>query len=470
MAISDYTISELGELYRKKELSPVEVTEKMLKLAKDSQPQINSIVLFTEERAMKEAKLAEKKFMGNEKCSPLCGIPYNVKDLIDVKGTATTMGCKAYHDNYKEHDSAVVEMLSAAGAVLMGKSNTSQLAMGTTGDVSLFGATRNPRNLEKVPGGSSCGSGASVAAGISAFSIGTDQGGSVRIPAAFCGVVGIKPTFGRISYYCSASAHKMVDHLGVSTRNVYDNALVLSAASGYDPRYEYSFNAPSQNFAKEITRSAEGMIICVPTKFCYDDVEYWLTEQYTKALEILKEGGAKVKEVEMPDLSTYRKAHQQIFMVGAIYNHAYILAERGDQIESEMYDRMKAGDIPASEFFKDIEMQKDLMKIFLDLMDGCDFMFTPTMGAFPCGQMEREITLNGQKVPIYEPNTRYTWWGNYLGMPGLTIPVAFNKDNNAANVQFVGRQGEEAKLYRAASYVEHVVGSADITKLPGLDY
>lgn len=465
-SILNYNIADLHQAYEKKDLSPVEVTKTLLDIAEKSQPYINSFVLFTPERALREAQKAESIFLNGEKSTPLTGVSYNVKDLINVAGTATTLACEAYYDNFFEEDSAVVEKLTAAGAVLLGKSNTAQLAMGPTNEVSSFGPVHNPRNLDHISGGSSGGSGASVAAGISAFSIGTDQGGSVRIPSACSGVVGMKPTHGRISYHGAASASHLCDHLGPLTRTVTDNAAVLSCISGYDTRHKYSLNMPTEDFTRNIGKSLNGMCVCVPMDFCLKNTEPFIAERFLLALDILKANGVSIKEVQLPDLSEYWLAHQIIFMAGNQYNNRRIIDERPHLIDPATYQRLKVGHVSAEEYYRAVEMKDTFEKLLFDFMDGCDFMLTPTTPIFPCTFGQKDVELNGEKHLLHPMYTRYTWFCNYLGIPALSVPSGINEEHLPCGVQIIGRKCSEALLYQVGAALEKELGilpAADIS-------
>lgn len=452
------TIRQLHQLYCSRKLSPVDVTAFLLRTAEISQPHINSFIRFTPERALKEARRAEEAFMSGEPTTLLTGIPYNVKDLIDVAQVPTTLACEAYYDNIAAADSAVVEKLTAAGAVLMGKTNTSQLAMGPTNEVSSFGPVRNPRNPRRISGGSSGGSGASVAAGLSAFSIGTDQGGSVRIPAACSGVVGIKPTRGRISYRGAASASHLCDHLGPLTRTVGDNAAVLSCAGGYDPRHKYSLNEPSEDFSRLIEKSLRGLCACVPMDFCLTDTDPLIARRFLMALDILRANGVSVKEAALPDLSEYWTAHQIIFMAGNQYNNRRVIDNHPEMLDPETYKRLKAGHVSAEEYYRSVELVDRFEQLFSSLMEGCDFMLTPTIPVFPCALGQSHIELNGRKHAIHPMYSRYTWFCNYLGIPALSVPSGLDGDGLPCAVQIIGRRCSEALLYQVGAALEAEFG------------
>ena len=462
------SIAELAGLYRSKEISPVEVVRYALDRSHKLQDTVNAIVCFTEERALNEAKAAEEAFLRNEVNSPLMGIPYDVKDFMDVKGTATTLGCEAYRDNMADSDAAVVERLSEAGAVLLGKSNTMQIALGVTTDVSCFGPTRNPRNPEHVAGGSSGGSAASVSGGMSVFSIGTDQGGSSRTPSAFCGIVGLKPTLGLVSYYGTASVQDMVDHLGIICRSSEDCAAILSEVAGYDPRYAFSLMTDKTDYGCHIGESLKGMTFAVPMRLCEAGTDPLIFRKFKEALDVYRDLGAEIREIDFPDekLHMYRAAHSHILLAGCIYHQKKVLDETPELIAEEIRERMKGGEVEAWELCRDMDIRKDAKKLFLDRLEGCDLMMTPGPQIFAPELFQRIIEEDGIKTSIIPRITQYTWFGNYLGIPMLTTPTGRNGQNLPCSMYISGRWLDEAKILQVSAAYESAVGKPEIEKMP----
>ncbi len=458
----DMTISVLSERYRKKELSPVEVAEYALKRSHQGESTVNAFVCYTEERAMQEAKAAETAFMKGT-YGPLTGIPYNVKDLIDVRGVATTMACEAYRDNIADKDAVVVDRLSRAGAVLLGKTNTMQIALGITTDISCFGATRNPRNLKHVSGGSSGGSAASVVGGMSAFSIGTDQGGSGRTPAAFSGVVGLKPTLGLISYRGGMAAQDLVDHMALLCRSSKDCAAILNICAGYDPAYEYSYKTPEEDYSRLIGESLKGKNFVVPMSLCEKGTNPFIYDRFCHALEVFRDLGANVKEItfsaeEVEALKAYRVAHQQLLLAGSIYHNRKVLDETPELIAEEIRERMKAGEIEGWVYYKNLQLRKKAMALFEEKMKGADLLLTPGPQIFAPEINQRIVNCDGEEVPIYGKTTQFVWPGNFLGIPCLSEPTGYNQDGLPSAMYLYGRRGSEASVLQASAAYEAAVG------------
>jgi aspartyl-tRNA(Asn)/glutamyl-tRNA(Gln) amidotransferase subunit A len=261
------TLTDLAGAFRERRLSPIEVVETLLGRIEAEDKVLNAFITVTGERALEEAGRAEREILAGRYRGPLHGVPVGLKDLIYTEGVRTTMGSAFFEDYVPDHSATVAAKLEEAGAVLVGKTNTHEFAYGPTGDRSHFGPTRNPHDTSRVSGGSSGGSAVAVAANLLYASLGSDTGGSVRIPAALCGVVGMKPTFGRLSKRGVFPLSWTLDHLGPLTRTVEDNALLLNALADYDPEDPYSVSRPAEDFARELRRGVRGGAIGVPHDF-----------------------------------------------------------------------------------------------------------------------------------------------------------------------------------------------------------
>jgi aspartyl-tRNA(Asn)/glutamyl-tRNA(Gln) amidotransferase subunit A len=252
------SLTDLALAFRERRLSPVEVAEALLGRIEAEDGDLNAFITVTRERGLREARRAEEEILAGRDRGPLHGVPVGLKDLIYTAGVRTTMGSALFEDFIPDEDATVVTKLEAAGAVMLGKTNTHELAYGPTGDRSHFGPTRNPHDGARISGGSSGGSAAAVAANLLYASLGSDTGGSVRIPAALCGVVGMKPTFGLVSKRGVFPLSWTLDHVGPLTRTVEDNALVLTALAGHDAKDPYSVKRPPEDFARDLRRGVRG--------------------------------------------------------------------------------------------------------------------------------------------------------------------------------------------------------------------
>src|ERR687893_1330045 len=265
------TLAGLARDFWARRLSPVEVVKTLLERIESDET--NAFVTVTAERALEEAARAEGEILAGRYKGPLHGIPVALKDIIYTRGVRTTMGSALHVDHVPDHSATVARKLEEAGSVLIGKTNTHEFAYGPTGDSSFFGPTRNPHDAGKITGGSSGGSGAAVAAGLCYGALGSDTGGSVRIPAALCGVVGMKPTFGRVSKAGVFPLSWTLDHVGPLTRTVEDNAMMLNVLAGHDPEDHYSVDRPTEDFTRYLRRGLRGVSIGLPRSFYFDHVE-----------------------------------------------------------------------------------------------------------------------------------------------------------------------------------------------------
>src|SRR5918994_3459281 len=294
------SLAALSRGLRERRLSPVEVVRALL--GRIEGDETNAFITVTAERALEQASQAEREILAGRHKGPLHGIPVALKDLIYTRDVRTTMGSAFFAGHVPDRSATVARGLEEAGSVLIGKTNTHEFAYGPTGDRSLFGPTRNPHDTGRITGGSSGGSGAAVAAGLCYGALGSDTGGSIRIPAALCGVVGMKPTFGRVSKLGVFPLAWSLDHVGPITRTVEDNALILNALASHDPEDLYSVGPAAEDFTRDLQRGLRGAGIGLPTSFYFDHVEKEVEARVREAAEVFRSLGAEVREVEIPSL------------------------------------------------------------------------------------------------------------------------------------------------------------------------
>src|SRR5438874_877152 len=294
------TIQEAGELLRQHKISSVELTRAHLDRIRDVDDKVKAYTLVTEDLALQQAREAEKRLKSDAALSPLTGIPLAIKDLICTKGIATTCGSNMLKDFKPPYDATVMERLNATGAVMLGKTNMDEFAMGSSTEHSAFFTTRNPWDLERAPGGSSGGSSAAVAAGMAMGALGSDTGGSIRQPAALCNVVGLKPTYGRVSRYGLVAFASSLDQIGPFARNARDAALILQAIAGPDPRDSTSSPEPVPDYSAALIDNIKGLRIGVPEEYWVDGTQPGVVQAVRKDIETLRELGAEVGEVSLP--------------------------------------------------------------------------------------------------------------------------------------------------------------------------
>ena len=297
------TILEAASQLRARKLSSVDLTTAALDRVQKLNPRFNAFLTVLQESALDRARKADEELARGADLGPLHGIPVAVKDVFCTKGVRTTCGSVLFKDHVPAHDAAVVEKLASAGAVLIGKLTLHELAYGVTSNNPHFGAVRNPWNPDCIPGGSSGGSGAAVAAGMVFMAMGSDTGGSIRIPAAFCGTVGLKPTFGRVSRYGVMPLDFSLDHMGPLTRSVRDAAVVLNALAGYDARDDTSSRRAVEDYVPQAEPSIAGLRVGVPQNFYFEHLQPDVDRAVRAMVQIAESLRAQIVPVRMPDIA-----------------------------------------------------------------------------------------------------------------------------------------------------------------------
>ena len=309
MDLCDRSATELSRMLKKKEVSSREITESVLARIDEKETLLRAYITTTRELALKQSDLADKRFQQGESLSPLDGIPVAVKDVLCTKGVKTTCGSAILKNYIPPYDATAVKGVMKSGAVLIGKTNMDEFAMGSSTENSAFGPTRNPVNPDCVPGGSSGGAAAAVAAGETILSVGSDTGGSIRLPAAFCGVAGIKPTYGRVSRYGLVSYASSLDQVGALGRTVEDCALLLNAMCGHDPLDSTSAEVNTPDFRRALKKGLAGLRIGLPREYFVEGLDPLIRCKIMEAADLLAKQGARVVEVSLPHtryaVSTY---------------------------------------------------------------------------------------------------------------------------------------------------------------------
>ena len=434
---------ELGE----RRLSPVEVVKTLL--ARIESDETNAFITVTAERALEEASLAEREITAGRHNGPLHGVPIALKDLIFTRGVRTTMASDFFAEHVPDHSATVARKLEDAGSVLMGKTNTHEFAYGPTGDRSFFGPTRNPHDIGKITGGSSGGSGAAVAAGLCYGALGSDTGGSIRIPAALCGVVGMKPTFGRVSKMGVFPLAWSLDHVGPITRTVEDNALMLNALAGHDPEDLYSVDPAAENFTRDLERGVQGATIGLPASFYFEHLDKEVAERVNEAVEAFASLGAEVREVEIPNLWDTLHAQRLVLAAEAYAFHEERLETDPDRFDDHGLERLLNGENLKAYRYANAQQRKLRSgQEFANVLREVDVLLTPTV-PIPAPEIgQREITIDGYEEAVYSALTRLTGPTNLNGLPSLSIPCSTTTSGLSVGLQLIGRSFGEATLYR----------------------
>lgn len=461
-------IKELSEGLRKKEFSSVELTKLYLEEIKKKDDIIEAFLTVTAEKALEMADKADK-MIAEGKGSRLTGIPMAVKDNICTKGIKTTCASKMLYNFVPPYEAHVTDRLFESGAVMLGKVNMDEFAMGSTTENSAFKTTKNPRNTAHVPGGSSGGSAAAVAAGECVYALGSDTGGSIRQPASFCGVVGMKPTYGSVSRYGLVAFASSLDQIGPLTRSVEDNAAVLTAISGHDERDTTSIKREYGDFTSDIGESVKGMKIGIIKEFFGEGISDEVKTAVLDAAKKYESMGAELVELSIPTLDYALPAYYVISSAEASSNLARFdgarygyRSEKFDDITelyknsrsegfgAEVKRRIMLGTFALSSGYYDAYYKKALqvrtliIRDFNKAFESCDFILSPVSPttAYKIGEKTSD------PLEMYLGDI-YTVPINIAGVPSLSMPCAVGKDNLPIGMQLIGPLFSENKLYKA---------------------
>lgn len=445
--------AELAAGIAKKKVSPVEVVEAVLARIERLE-RLNAYVTLDAESARKAARAAERAVMKKgARLGPLHGVPFSVKDLVITKGVRTTFGTPLYKDHVPDEDAPMVERLKAAGAIMIGKTNTPAFGwIGATHNL-IFGITRNPWNLERTPGGSSGGASAAVAAGLAPLAIGTDGGGSIRIPSSFAGIFGLKPSFGRIPTYPASGAWSL-SHVGPMTRTVKDAALVMNACAGPDERDVNSLPPQPMDYVKALTGSLKGVRVAYSDTLGYAPlVDPEGREATAKAARAFRELGCRVEEVD-PGWPSPFEAWRQIFAGGIATRMAPYVRER-DKIDAGLLriieETLKSPPTAyVQAWFDRLAWWQHPRRLF----EKYDLLLTPTTArpAFAVG-LDNATEIGGTPSPEWAW-TPFTYPFNLTGQPAASVPCGFTRDGLPIGLQIVGRRFDDATVLRASAAFE----------------
>lgn len=439
------SMSELAPKLERREISCQELVQASIERTEKIEARLNSYITFLPERALAEAREVDRAIGGGNYLGPLHGIPISIKDLFDVAGIPTTAGARFLLNQVPEKDSAVARRLRQAGTVLLGKSNLNKFAGGESGDNPDFGRMGNPWNPEFSPGGSSGGSGIQVAAGMAALSVGSDNGGSVRIPAALCGVVGLKPTHGRISMEGMFPRAYTLDHAGPLTRTVEDCAIALQVLAGHERGDSTTLNRPVPSYRQEIKKPVRGLRVGVDRKYASLGQPAVLAA-FEKALEQLVALGAMFREVSVPSVEALTEVMYAVFYPEWGAAHEPWLRERPG--EYGFPGARAALLIPAVSYIKAAQRRRLLQAEYARATREIDLLATPTypLDRRPFG----EYPLVQGKPLSFDDALRYTMPFDLLGLPAISLPCGFSADGSPIGLQLVGRAFDEPTVLRAA--------------------
>ncbi len=440
---------ELGRLIESRQVSPVEVVEAHLERIEATEPTLNSFITRPGEEALEAAREAEAEISGGGYRGVLHGVPVGLKDLYYVAGMPNTAGSRIFGDFVPDHDGASAASLKEAGAILMGKLNLHQFAFGPTGHNADYGHMHNPWDPERVAGGSSGGSGSAAAAGQCAITLGTDTGGSIRIPSALCGLAGLKPTYGRVSRYGLVSLSWSLDHPGPMARTVEDCAAAMQALAGYDPRDPGSANEPVPDYMDALSEDLSGLKIGVPREYFEVPVDAEVEKLVRAALKTLEELGAEVVEVVWPMYHRSADISKIILYAEAAAYHKELLLRRGEEYDPSVRWRFESGlFIGGPDYLTALRHRREYTESARELFEQVDLLAGPMEPVVAPPIVADSIMVNGEPVGVIPALTQYTRPFNLTGYPALTVPCGFS-EGLPVGLQLAARPFEEATALRA---------------------
>jgi len=448
------TITDLSRVIHDREVSPTEVTRAMLDRVARVDPRINSYITVTSDLALQQAKQAEQDLVSGKDAGPLHGVPIALKDLYATKGIRTTGHSKVLVDSVPVEDATVTTLLRLAGAVLLGKLAMHEFAFGAPGFDTPFPPARNPWGLEHITGGSSSGSGAALAAGLCYGALGSDTGGSIRSPAALCGVAGIKPTYGRASRAGVLPLSWSLDHVGPMARSVADCALMLEAIAGYDPKDPASADVAVPDFTSGLNDGVAGLRIGVPRDWFNeaDGTHPEVLAAFEAALAVLAGEGAQIVDVDSAPFIKARAANTIIMISEAYAYHEDTLKTRPQDLSSGVRNRAREGAFISAADYVDAQRARVVLgNQVRSILREVDVIASPAAPQ-PAETFEEQDPDARYRMPSYTPIY------NLTGLPAMSVPCGFSSDGFPIGLQIAGRAFDEATVLRVAQAYERATG------------
>jgi aspartyl-tRNA(Asn)/glutamyl-tRNA(Gln) amidotransferase subunit A len=463
----NYDVATLSEKIRRKELSPVELTEAYLGQIEGYDEKLKCYITVTADLARSTARRAEQEIAAGDWRGPFHGIPIALKDLCSTNGILTTGGSKILADHVPKFDCTVWRRLAEAGAILLGKLNLHEFAAGATNTNPHWGTCRNPYNPKHIPGGSSGGSGAAIVARMAAATIGTDTGGSIRIPAAFCGCVGMKQTYSRVSRYGVLPLADSLDHAGPITRSVRDAALMLQVIAGHDPNDPTSSHEPVPDYISACGREIRGMRFGIIREL-RSGLDQEVEVSFKTALVKLLELGAEVDEVSMPAIEHIAGISSTITFVEAAEYHEKWMRTRPADYGIDVRRALEAGMLtPGLHYLRAQRARAAMLAQALTALEGRSALLAPT-AAIPAPRIDigaRALLPSGEPANLLAAVLRFTAPFNVTGQPALAVPTGLSREGLPLSMQIIGRPFDESTVFQVATAYEAARGSLPEPKL-----
>ena len=446
------SLTDIARRIHSQEVSATHALEDVLEHIAHADDTTNAFVKVLRDEALQEAEAADHMLRAGHYLGPLHGVPVAIKDILTTAGITTTAGSKILADWKPEQDATVVRKLRQAGAVIIGKTNLHEFAFGVTTENPHYGNTRNPWNPDHVPGGSSGGSGAAVAMGMGYMAIGTDTGGSIRIPATLCGVSGIKPTYGRVSRFGCLPLSWSLDHVGPIARTAEDCARALQVLAGHDPLDPTSANRPVPNYLATLNDPIEGLTIGVPGDPFWDPIDPEVEAAVRAGIEVLRGLGARIVDVEFPMADDLVAMQTTILFADAAAYHHRWMRERPQDYDPRVLAGLQQGaTVPAVDYVNAQRLRAVLREKMNEVYRRVDLLAMPTtpVTAPKIGQAYETVAVGNGQMQLTRALTRNMSPYNLLGVPAMTVPCGFSSDELPIGLQIAGRAFDEATVLRA---------------------
>ena len=448
------SVEELAPLIRGEQISPVEVTQAHLDRIAATEPGLNAFITLTKEQALADARKAEAEIRDGRYRGPLHGISLGLKDLYYTEGIVTTSGVRIYEDFVPNYDSTATRRLRDAGTILLGKLNLAPLAMSGRGENPFFGDALNPWDTRMVPGGSSSGSGVAAVSGQCTITMGSDTGGSIRIPASFCNLVGHKPTYGLVSRYGVSPLSWGLDHCGPMTRTVMDTAHAMNAIAGHDPNDPTSARVDVPDYAASARESIRGLRLGVPREFFEFPMESEVRSTVERAMAVLEELGAELIDVSWPNFYRAVTMGHLISISEASSIHSHLVETRGSEEVTRIlhkFPRIEAGMmISAADYLEVLKLRRNYTQESHEVMKDVDLLVGPTMPMTPFPLASAEVQLEGQTFGAEKAIPTFTRPFDLNGFPAVSVPCGFSESGLPIGLQIAAKPYQDHVALRAA--------------------
>ena len=447
----------MSDRIRHGDLSPTELVEACLDRIKKFNPSLNAFFTILEENARQDAKVAEKQIKEGHYISPLHGIPFSIKDVIYAEGVKCTAGSKIMSNYFSKINATSVEKMKKAGAILIGTNNTHEFACGITNINPHYGSSKNPWNTSKLSGGSSGGSAVSVGAGMIPVSLATDTSGSIRVPSSLCGVVGLKPTYGRVSKYGIVDLAPSLDHVGCITRSAWDAAAVLQIIAGQDPLDLTTEAKEISNYVEIIENEKEGkskkknIYVGIPKEYFFDYLQPDVQSVFFEFVDTIKSMDISVSDVHVGGADKIYESWRPLRLGESAEIHMKWLQTRPEDYGEDVRKMLMQGtEVSAVDYIRAHKFRKELRNEFVKVLQNLDVLVMPTTPLTAPGFDEQTVVIGGKTFPIYQALSRNTIGFNSSGLPAVNVPAGFSKNNMPVGIQLVGLPFKEEKILSLA--------------------